>query len=290
MLKKRTKPVSSGGTKQSLMSEKYSLSSPKPPNSTIFPSPRIFVGVGFSPKGFADGSADTFFAMSPTSILETTKPFSPFFADNKSQTKNPVGLGIADALKEPSRPESRMVLFGSQLKIQVPSLGAPVEPLQSPIEFGIKNKSSQLALHSPAASAARRSTVGPPAAGLVSGSLSATEMEMSEDYTCVIAHGPNPKTTHIFDNCIIESCCCCCGKGFVPAAATRKEEKGSVPAGYPSDDFLTSCDACKKSLDQGKDIFLYRGEKAFCSLECRYQEMLFDKDMVDCEPDQTAIL
>ncbi|KAK4717481.1 hypothetical protein R3W88_015819 [Solanum pinnatisectum] len=33
------------------------------------------------------------------------------------------------------------------------------------------------------------------------------EMESSEDYTCVITHGPNPKTTHIFDNCIIESCC-----------------------------------------------------------------------------------
>ncbi|XP_015078165.1 uncharacterized protein LOC107021969 [Solanum pennellii] len=33
------------------------------------------------------------------------------------------------------------------------------------------------------------------------------EMESSEDYTCVITHGPNPKTTHIFDNCIIERCC-----------------------------------------------------------------------------------
>ncbi|XP_006355797.1 uncharacterized protein [Solanum tuberosum] len=33
------------------------------------------------------------------------------------------------------------------------------------------------------------------------------EMESSEDYTCVITHGPNPKTTHIFDNCIIESSC-----------------------------------------------------------------------------------
>ncbi|XP_055831233.1 uncharacterized protein LOC129900308 [Solanum dulcamara] len=33
------------------------------------------------------------------------------------------------------------------------------------------------------------------------------EMESSEDYTCVMIHGPNPKTTHIFDNCIIESCC-----------------------------------------------------------------------------------
>ncbi|XP_016577279.2 FCS-Like Zinc finger 10-like [Capsicum annuum] len=33
------------------------------------------------------------------------------------------------------------------------------------------------------------------------------EMESSEDYTCVISHGPNPRTTHIFDNCIVERCC-----------------------------------------------------------------------------------
>ncbi|KAJ6796690.1 protein MARD1 [Iris pallida] len=257
MLKKRSRPVSSSSSaaKQSLMSDQYSLSSPKP----LFPSPRVFVG--FSPKGFADG-ADAI-AMSPTSILETTKPFSPFFADRSPrkpalEPPHPVGLGIAEALKEPSRPESRMVLLGSQLKIQVPSsapaAGAADCP-QSPIEFGIKNKSSQLALHSPAA--ARRPPLGSSAV-LVSGSLSATEMEMSEDYTCVIAHGPNPKTTHIFDNCIIESCCVGGGgKGFVPAAAPAKE-KGFVSARYHWEDFLTSCHACKKSLGQGKDIFMYR--------------------------------
>jgi hypothetical protein len=37
--------------------------------------------------------------------------------------------------------------------------------------------------------------------------LSTSEMELSEDYTCVITHKPIPRTTHIFYNCIIESCC-----------------------------------------------------------------------------------
>ncbi|CAI0629581.1 unnamed protein product [Linum tenue] len=34
-------------------------------------------------------------------------------------------------------------------------------------------------------------------------------MELSEDYTCVISHGPIPKTTHIFefDDCIVDACC-----------------------------------------------------------------------------------
>ncbi|CAI0459696.1 unnamed protein product [Linum tenue] len=33
------------------------------------------------------------------------------------------------------------------------------------------------------------------------------EMELSEDYTCVISHGPIPKTTHIFDDCIVDAYC-----------------------------------------------------------------------------------
>ncbi|CAH8378871.1 unnamed protein product [Eruca vesicaria subsp. sativa] len=34
-------------------------------------------------------------------------------------------------------------------------------------------------------------------------SLSGREIALSEDYTCIISHGPNPKTTHIFGDCIL---------------------------------------------------------------------------------------
>ncbi|CAN0858558.1 FCS-Like Zinc finger 10 [Linum grandiflorum] len=30
------------------------------------------------------------------------------------------------------------------------------------------------------------------------------EIELSEDYTCIISYGPSPKTTHIFGDCILE--------------------------------------------------------------------------------------
>lgn len=40
--------------------------------------------------------------------------------------------------------------------------------------------------------------------GLLS-TLSASEIEQSEDYTCIISHGPNPKMTRIFGDCILES-------------------------------------------------------------------------------------
>ncbi|KAG0549482.1 hypothetical protein BDA96_01G259900 [Sorghum bicolor] len=81
--------------------------------------------------------------------------------------------------------------------------------------------------------------------------LSAREvMEASEDYTRVIARGPNPRTTHIFDDGVV----------------------------VVEDEFLRWCHGCSKDLGRGNDIFMYRGEMAFCSHECRYREMLlFDE-------------
>ncbi|MCL7044781.1 hypothetical protein MKW94_020549 [Papaver nudicaule] len=45
---------------------------------------------------------------------------------------------------------------------------------------------------------------------------------------------------------------------------------------YPPSDFLSSCYLCSKKL-HGKDIYMYRGEKAFCSTECRYQQIAADE-------------
>lgn len=175
----------------------------KPPTSPLLPlSPRLYGG--FSSKGNFDIAA----TMSPTSILET-KPFTPIripFSSYKNpredvtkSTQEPVRLGIVDSLKRPSKPENRMIL-----KIQIPP-SSFVESLQSPtIEFKVKNKEAQLSLHS----LVRRSPVE--IENLVFGCISSREMELSEDYACVIALRPNLKMTHIFDNCIVENY----GKGF----------------------------------------------------------------------------
>ncbi|KMZ57644.1 hypothetical protein ZOSMA_83G00170 [Zostera marina] len=40
--------------------------------------------------------------------------------------------------------------------------------------------------------------------------------------------------------------------------------------------FLRSCNMCDKKLD-GEDIYIYRGEKAFCSMECRSWQILADE-------------
>ncbi|KAI3915160.1 hypothetical protein MKW98_011505 [Papaver atlanticum] len=50
----------------------------------------------------------------------------------------------------------------------------------------------------------------------------------------------------------------------------------AVTRDYPPSDFLSSCYLCRKKL-HGKDIYMYRGEKAFCSNECRYQQIASDE-------------
>ncbi|KAI6683656.1 hypothetical protein NL676_029569 [Syzygium grande] len=191
-----------------------------------------------------------------------------------------IGLGIVDALKDesfdPKQPKTEarpVVIFGSKLKIQVPSLPFSVPPNpesaspRSPPNFGIKSRNSQLGFASPRISRSpdtkSRSGSSSNSRGLgVPGSpqiLSASEMELSEDYTCVISHGPNPKTTHIFDDCIVESCC-----GVFGDASDLKENgflSDEQSSGSLSQSFLSFCCTCKKNLGQGSDIYMYRERK-----------------------------
>ncbi|RDX63226.1 Protein MARD1, partial [Mucuna pruriens] len=110
------------------------------------------------------------------------------------------------------------------------------------------------------------------------GSLSAREIELSEDYTCIISHGPNPKRTHIFGDCILE----CHNNDF--SEFSKKEEpafrSSQVPAfsegsaSYPSDSVMSFCYSCNKKLVKEEDIYRYRGGKAFCSFDCGSEEIL----------------
>ncbi|XP_057456826.1 FCS-Like Zinc finger 10 isoform X1 [Lotus japonicus] len=114
------------------------------------------------------------------------------------------------------------------------------------------------------------------------GSLSAKEIELSEDYTCIISHGPNPKRTHIFGDCILE----CHNNDFTEFS--KKEETafrssgpsfsaGSAP--LPFDNVLSFCYSCNKKLDEGEDIDMFRGKKAFCCFKCRSEEILVEEEM-----------
>ncbi|KAL9327911.1 hypothetical protein ACSQ67_002914 [Phaseolus vulgaris] len=236
--------------------------------SSFFSSPKLFAN--FTSKVLCETET----VMSPTSILknpfrsETNSPRTPV-GEHKRYWEKLDSKGLVDALVDDTKPEeissksqSRLVLFGSQLKIQNPPLphSTTVSPSQS-LEsvFGSANSALKPSKSS----------------RVFMGSLSASEMEISEDYTRVISHGPNPRTTHIFDNCIVESGC------FDFGCSSSPMESVFLPphTSYSTESFMSFCFCCNKNLGQDMDIYIYRGERAFCSCECRDQGMLLEEGM-----------
>lgn len=210
-------------SKQALMADQNSFPAPDTKSCTKqtlsdLGSPRFFNGI--LSKIISD-SENT--VISQSSVLDPKN--SPNFVNlilsdkNLSSTPSPVpeiisrgagikleqpeaiGLALIDSINEQktdekfSKPVTRMVLFGAKLNVEIASTRSPAESPNSLGDFGIKTRDSQVL--SPFSSTPVRE---------FSRQLSLKEMEMCEDYTCVITHGPNPKTTHIFDDCIVESC------------------------------------------------------------------------------------
>ncbi|KAI3694211.1 hypothetical protein L1987_77173 [Smallanthus sonchifolius] len=233
----------------------------------------------------------------------------------KSWDCNKVGLSMIESLEEETKPssgkilrssDSKSVLFGPQMRIlNNPSLKldrfdslSNSLPKNYAISPHIRVKKSNPKLINPLAqepfakfwshsldsanlgSNSTHSTARPTnlnqGRDLVA-SLSASEIELSEDYTCVRKHGPNPKTTHIFGDCILERH----DNEFIAKSVTFEEHEikpSEVVNSYPSDDFLSFCYSCQKKLE-GEDIYMYRGEKAFCSWNCRSEEILIEEEM-----------
>lgn len=183
-------------SKQSPMADKKSFSSPiqsntnnNNPISSFLASPRFFNGL--LTRSLSDIVESE---ISPKSILDSKKMFNlgnPFgydrnstnsitYMDKKHSTLEGIKLALLDPIENEEKKNTtcRMVLFGTELK-----------------DFGIKTKDSQVLVFGNVKEEEEEKD----------SSLSLKEMESSEDYTCVITHGPNPKTTHIFDNCVVQS-------------------------------------------------------------------------------------
>ncbi|CAN6244930.1 unnamed protein product [Urochloa humidicola] len=45
-----------------------------------------------------------------------------------------------------------------------------------------------------------------------------------------------------------------------------------------SSSFLQRCSLCHRELAEGMDIYMYRGDRAFCSEECRCRQIFMDED------------
>ncbi|PNS94435.1 hypothetical protein POPTR_018G146800v4 [Populus trichocarpa] len=100
--------------------------------------------------------------------------------------------------------------------------------------------------------------------------------ENDESYTCVISHVGNnviKKSVYYDDKVCVDSVSWFdVGSGLLYAASPAVMMPIDVATAerreFWSKDFLSSCHLCKKLLE-GLDIFMYRGENAFCSPECR---------------------
>ncbi|CAL5066870.1 unnamed protein product [Urochloa decumbens] len=146
------------------------------------------------------------------------------------------GVLVAGEADDDGYRGSGRVLLGMRLRVQLPpppgkGPGGGGDLPGSPIEFGVKNRDAQLALLSPV----QRSPLSSAAARLAR--RSEVEELAEEDYTCVIARGPNPRMTHIFEDRVVES------------RAGAGAGDGDVCC------LLSSCSACKND----DALLLHRG-------------------------------
>ncbi|PKA64007.1 hypothetical protein AXF42_Ash005019 [Apostasia shenzhenica] len=71
------------------------------------------------------------------------------------------------------------------------------------------------------------------------------------------------------------------GAASASIAFISKKQAAASSGDFPAADFLRYCYLCRRRLD-GRDIYMYRGEKAFCSMECRHQLMVSDECLEKC--------
>ncbi|KZV44137.1 hypothetical protein F511_26416 [Dorcoceras hygrometricum] len=209
MLRNRSRTVT---FKQALMTDQTSFPSPDTKKQTSYlGSPRFFDGLLSKIISDSEHNADCRSSVlesqdslnflnpisSETNLSSSLSPFPEIISKGSGIKLEPkaVGLALIDSMNEQktvgkiSKPVTRTVLFGAKLDVELPGRESPIGSPNSRSDFGIKTRDSSTLVRE------------------FSRQLSLKEMEMCEDYTCVISHGPNPKTTHIFDDCIVESCC-----------------------------------------------------------------------------------
>lgn len=196
------------------------------------------------------------------------------FPGNKRSWENPEAKGISLVLIDPATNDHKthtkanssskscnrkVVLLGTKLRVQIPPLppcsthSSTDQSPKSTAEFGIRTRNNTHVVSSCTGSAAYSSNnnnnsqtkdvIASPKAIPAGGWISVSDVENSEDYTCVISHGPVPRTTHIFENCIVES--------FYSLSDHKSNS-------FADSNFLGFCHTCKKNLDEKVDIYIYR--------------------------------
>ncbi|KAL4308138.1 hypothetical protein GQ457_01G040740 [Hibiscus cannabinus] len=60
-------------------------------------------------------------------------------------------------------------------------------------------------------------------------------------------------------------------------AAYRGDSNVRLPPDNQDSCFLKSCHLCNRNLSLDKEVFMYRGDQGFCSIECRGRQIVLDE-------------
>lgn len=268
-------------------SDKSELVGLKHISTSLFSIPGFFVGFG------AKGTSEPDAGKSPTSPLDfgvfanfggLFSPKSPACSSPRNSQRNKwscdkVGLSILNSLANDTgqgnvvHSDSFRIVLAPRIKIDIhktsklsgESLDPSVKSNSFPKNYAdlhsqlsdsntvFGNKRVPKKCKSPTKSSS--SPMNIISSQLYSRSLSAREMTLSEDYTCIISHGPNPKTTHIFGDCVLD----CDPKELTDFDA--EEELGNLeedPLPNPPGDSSSRVCSCKKEAQDGQSIHIHR--------------------------------
>lgn len=254
MLGKRSRPIQKAQNEFSIMP------SDKNQNPSSCKSSAFFLFTGFSTinnnNNKISGFDEVEGSRSPTSPLDSKK-----FVDNYyfKQPRSPrgcwekPGLGILAALHGDS---NTAVVSPKNSSVKI--FAGAFENRQAQLSVGVDSKQSQ-----PIPIRGSRP--------LVCSEKRESTMEYSESYTCVTSHVIGPVINQIYEaptEIQLPPKC----KPAVFEASSFTESPG-----FHAPDFLSACYLCRRQLSHGKDIYMYRGDRAFCSVECRYQQIVSDE-------------
>ncbi|KAI4369640.1 hypothetical protein MLD38_018061 [Melastoma candidum] len=165
---------------------------------------------------------------------------------------------------------TRLVRLQVEVQISLLTSSSSENPSpRSPSDFGIKTKNSH-----PASAIPSPSLTVPPLGRcpLVDACLPG-RWKCQRTTHASSPMGPTRRPLTSTTDCILESCC----NSIIEFSSTSSPEtRVFQDNGHQKKNFLSFCDGCNKSLEEN-DIYIYRGEKAFCSCECRLREILMEE-------------
>ncbi|XP_074307228.1 uncharacterized protein LOC141642347 [Silene latifolia] len=58
----------------------------------------------------------------------------------------------------------------------------------------------------------------------------------------------------------------------------NKPQATAIATATTAENFLDCCFLCRRELLLGKDVYMYKGDRGFCSTECRSKQILMDDE------------